>query len=428
MHSPANRLTARRPGRISLWLLLAMFSALLPLKFLAVNSWHFYENRNIQQNAVDAAALAAAETLVDDRLLIGNSADILTLTNEARAQARAYITLNPLPNPQMTLQSQLDGDEQEDVIFGYLAKPSDSTLVALNPVDPAAFPQPLAALNTVFVRGVRSQARGNPVRLFFGPLLLRPTVNIATEATVTLDRFVVGIQGIRELARTPLAPIALFSDPSGAAAKSWENQIEDGAGSDVWQRTATTFVPGSDGLFEMTVTIGSDAYLKNDAGKFAANVNAALLQIGSVPGVAELCAQIENGVSKQDLLDFGQPFVLAPPDNELIVPGTLLGPDATEPEFDDLQTCLQNLQASGAPRIWPLFSGFDSDGHAIVNGFVAARVVDVQVVNDGVDVLKLTLQPTLMSSPTTVTDPDRTALPGQRPILNPFVTRVRFVK
>jgi hypothetical protein len=72
----------------------------------------------------------------------------------------------------------------------------------------------LNVINAVRIHIRRTRARGNPGFLHGAPLLGRRPTDLEAVATAMLDRDVIGFRPTRD-GVVPLAPIALFSDPTG---------------------------------------------------------------------------------------------------------------------------------------------------------------------------------------------------------------------
>lgn len=436
-----------RSGQIAFWLLFALPIILMVL-FLAVNSYLIYDAKTLHQNSIDSAVLAATGVLLDDRLLRQDSAEIDTLIAESRAAAQQYVELNPY-----AVGHHLDL-LTTDVLFGYLDTPLSKTYLAYDPDNPnnllgsvpgACFDPTVAnptikqSINSVRIRGFRTAARNNPVPLLFGPLFLWPYADMVSAATATLDPFVVGFEAVGSQT-VPLAPFALASDPAkaidfqddpipaNANPITWEYQVELQQGTDDYERVTGGFnTPASDDLFEMKVIIGSQALMDDSLTNYA-TVNTAILEIGAVTSIADRCTQLTGGITKQNLTDFGAPFLIDSITNQLVVPGTLIGPDPASADFTSLQNCLNALKLSDQPRAWPLYSGFSS-GDPVITGFVAARITSVDViVLGGVNVLTFTLQPCKMSTASAVTDSTRTNAADMRCLRNPYLSRLRMVE
>src|SRR5437660_12841367 len=85
----------RRPGSVALALLLLLPVLLLTVA-LVIMGGQLLDARTDLQTSADAAALAAVQVFVDDRVLLGKRQDMLELVAEARAEAWAYGQANPV--------------------------------------------------------------------------------------------------------------------------------------------------------------------------------------------------------------------------------------------------------------------------------------------------------------------------------------------
>src|SRR5262249_31356995 len=159
----------------------------------------------------------------------------------------------------------------------------------------------LKTVDAVRVRAERSRERGDPLRLLRGPFLSRVPTDARARATALLDRDVIGVRPLPDIA-APLVPLALLSDPQGKRKRSWEAQVEKEGGSDSWAVDDRGRRPrpaeGSDGLHEMEVRLGGERH------------NACLLQLG-VRSVEELARQVVDGVRLEQLEALGGELVLA---------------------------------------------------------------------------------------------------------------------
>jgi hypothetical protein len=217
-----------------------------------------------------------------------------------------------------------------------------------------------------------------------------------------------------------LAPLALFSDPSGMDPRSWQYQVEVKNAPDAYRYDPAQhqFILDAkgDGLHELAAVMTLDA-----SKAAAANVSVLYLGFSDASGVGQ---QLANGVTVDQLKPVGGQLVLEPSDNRLAVAGNATGPAAGSMDLVSLQQGLQQLQESAEPRVWPLYCGFDGTGQPVLCGFVAARVVTV---TGGSPLFAFTLQPTMISTATAVTDASRRGVGGIA-VVNPYICKVRLVE
>ncbi len=357
----------QRTGALSVWFLLALPLGLL-LGLIAVNRLLLTDLRGIQEAVSDAAALAAAQALVDDHHLVG---DLDPIEAMARLVAQQYADLNPIEGQKLQFVSP-SFPEYDDILFERV-------------------PHPLDPVNTSIVRSVRVhgrnlRSRDAGVKLFGYPLYPLARVDLVTSAAGLLDRAVVGVRPLYGR-NVPLAPIALDET-------KWNRFIE----SQIIGKAFNALPTG-------TFTVGV--------------VEAIPLKIGTTDlnGVA---TQLSAGVTPAEIgaAPFNGEFIV-PPAQTKATPAYLAAAD-----YAPLVAPLQALQASGDARVWPIFSGFDQMTlEPLVNRFVAARVVNVTAVTNPMtmttDAIQLTLRPTAFASPMIVTDTAQT-------VVNPYLSRVRL--
>ena len=402
-------MVSRRRGGISLWLVL--FLPILVTAAALVINFHFLRvGKEELQGAADAAALAAGLALVDDRALLDDPALTGPLLAEAGWHAQRYAAINSV----MGQPLELDPRSDSDLLFGRLDQPRGKLFAY--PQGPRAATAAPMWFNAVRVTAQRSQRRGTAIPLFGAILSGTGSGSVAAAATAFLDRDVIGL-GPRPGQPAPLVPIALLSDPTGNRPASWEFQVPRGGGGDHFRfdRHNLRFLEGSDGLAEMTVQMqvfGQEA--PDDLH------NAALLQIG-VRDWAGLIAQLRHGLTLENLADYPRQQLVLGEDGRLRVPASVWLPPDPDRQAE-LAQMLQALQNRAEHRVWPLFIGLESDRSlAVLTGFVAARIVRVEVEPN---VLRLVLQPCMMSTITAVTDVARRPGVG----VNPYMCKVRLVE
>jgi hypothetical protein len=338
------RLRRRRTGSLTAWTLFAL-PLLLALAFFAVNLQLINASKSGQEAMTDASALAAAQTIVDDEMLAGDAISIDDLERRAAVLAQRYADLNRL-NPKPVIYAD------SDVTFTTLANPYDGTR---------------SLVESVTVTARRTDANDNSsVPLVARGLFTLRSVDIVTASKGLLDRQVAGLRPVF-LNNLPLAPIALLQS-------DWSTQIE------------TAYDPSN----IYTVIL-------DDPSK------AAFLAIGT-SSEAELIDQLANGVNPAQLNNAPYTGAFLLDSSAGLTTPTLAGVTPT-----DLQPVLQSLIDNRVQRVWPLFN-VAGGGSATVVRLMAARVTSATVtkVNPmGPDVLRVTLQPTFLSSPAVVTEPVR---------------------
>jgi Flp pilus assembly protein TadG len=394
-----------RRGNVALITLVSL-TALLMLVALAVGYAGLWEARGALENAADAAALAAAGDLVDDRALLANPSVQVALIQNARADAVAYAASNLVLGEPLVLDPNPTNAPDGDLVFGLVDPARGLAFAAAGDVSEPTNPSVLA-VNAVRVVARRTGDRGNPAGLPLGRWLGTSSADVLAAATAFLDRDVIGFRSTagRPL---PVVPLALLSDPTGANPLAWEAQAANGPDALQFDRASRTFAPGSDGLREVQVQLAR---------------NGCLLEAG-VTTVLDASAQVVAGVPPAQAPD----GIVLGPDNTLTAmtfPGC--GPAADTPDGALLQAALTQLQASAEVRAWPLYRSTGAgSGTAVLTGFVAARVASVAAPAAG-QPITFTLQPAQLATATAVTDAARRGVGGIN-VVNPYVCKVRLVE
>jgi Flp pilus assembly protein TadG len=415
-----------RRGALSVYLIVSL-PALLLAVLLGINAGYLVEGRTTLQNSADAAALAAAQGLVDDRTLLDDPALMRQVIEDARQAAISYADANPALGLPVALEPNLENDPDGDIVFGALEAPRDRHLVLTDLGAPCE--EFLKLTNTVRVTARRTEERGNPIKIVGGPFLSVLPTDAVIPATATLDRRLVGFRPAGRIP-VPLVPIALLSDPTGRNRDSWEFQVEQHGGGDHWRFDRTLYQAvrddKGDGLFEMAVKLGrapgrGDQHGKKDDEDRKSNACLLLFGAGDLPDVAR---QFRSGLTEQDLAQLGGELRLGVDNKEAAVPGVPWAPGSAESQV--LLQCLEELRLAGTPRVWPLFTGLHPDsGMPVLSGFVAARVVDVESGQAGSS-LSFKVQPCAMSTVTALTDSGRDGKGGAMP--NRYICKVRLVE
>lgn len=435
---------SRRRGGITPFVLIS-FGVFMVALAVAVDTARLFEAQTALRGSLDAAALAAARALVDDDLLrkSPNPSLVPDLLDWSRQQATALAQANAYSGqgPQL--------DPASDIAFGFInhAPPGTSFQGVADPehlcLDAGDFALP--CINAVRVTARRSEAQGNAVPLLFSGIIGFNTTDMTETATALVDRDVIGFRPLGE-ALIPLAPIGLrkgpFIDP-----RSWDYQVANGP--DLWSfdRQGQSFAAGLDGISELTfdIPLAGQAPLCGDL----VNPPACLLVIGtgftvpgSPPGVdwTRMSHQISEGIGAADLTSasLGGQLVLShfddqnadadDGDDRLVLPVSVLAPAQGS---DQLVAALHDLRQSGQPRVWPLFTDYlPSEGVVVVRGFVAARVIQAEVIQTSpmpglsCSKIRITLQPATMATGTAITDAGRRAAnPG---LFNRYICKVRL--
>jgi hypothetical protein len=416
--------------------MLAMLLLLMLFGALVIDSFYVAAARVQQENATDAAALAAAEVLATEALLFADpslyaTANPSSLFANAAQAARDFGAKNFVGGKPLNILPA-------DVSFDIVQIPSRA-IVGSQSADPtvasALTPTQRRSINAVQVVGRRTKGRGSPLTL---PLFNGIGYQMTTRSEAVLDGYVYGftpyVMGfdptasppletavtpsnpIAEGLNIPLVPLAIFSDPTGSSPQSWESQVE----------SSVDFTsPNALAYGTMTITIGnanfSAAQLYNGG-----TLNATFLAIGtnyttnppnkymSDGTNRTINDQILNGsgIAPADYFAFytgngNLPLALnrtTDPPGPLVCPGTPVGPFPDTADFATLAGSLASLR--NVPMVWPLFTGYDASipPKVIVSGFVVARVSGVQPMTvAGQTCLQVQLTPSLRATKTALT-------------------------
>ena len=322
------------------------------------------------RNAGVAASLAGCEDLADDDLLGHQPDRIRSVLDRAARSAAEVAHRNTIAGrrPELT---------PDDVTFGTLDRAVGGQFV---PLHPNASTTDLSLVNAIEVT-VRQPGKSE----------------VFTRVTALLDRSVIGFRPWSEKS-APVVPVALHADTDAEDHFGWNDSCHR-TDHDEWafDRDQKRFVPGKDGLPEIRVRVG-----RQPTGRSEEVCGFPLVIGSSTP--AESVDQIRSGLSTEILTSPGLngEFKLSEGASQPI--GGI--PDLFEGRMrDSAEQAFRALMLVGEPRAWPLFSGFDDDGRAVLIGFTAARVVAVERISEGG--LILTLQPALLATPTAITDPAR---------------------
>jgi len=417
-----------RRGAISVALL--VFYGIMLIVLIAVVqqlSWRSHARVELQ-NADDAAAHAAACTLVTDSVFAlpyvsGTSMvdDRAALIQNAFAVGKQFAALNRVVGKPLVLADNPQNLTDGELYVGTLDAPLSRTFINLtNPYYDPYNPD----LNAVRVVTRRERA--------------------AASATYYADRDVLGFRVRPTLSSSPLfpaiplVPIAILSDPcppsgntlacwASKGPSTWENQI---------MARQSVGGPGASGFPTIALTL-------TEGGGAGNNGQLVYLDPGN-PSFATLLAQAAGGVAYGDLpangVQLQGQFLL----NNSITPSMNFATPLTQPlplptmssggGAAALQTSLQGIV--GQRRVWMLYSfvpdpNNNNNPTFAVVGFVAARVLSVTVGNvpmsSTLSQVTIVLQPSALITETAVTARHRRDL-GPRSLYNPYIARVRIVE
>jgi hypothetical protein len=418
--------TTLRAGSIAIAALLAL-PAMLMLLVVGLSSRQFNDIHIRMQNEADAAALAGADALAGDALLRGrylsgsNSNELYSLLQSSQTIINYYAQVNPVYGGYSTPTWDPANPTQGDIIFGAYDRTLATPFAPVTIVDGMGDPEPgLQAINSVRVFMRRTQATNNPIIIPSMPFVGTGLIDSTTVSTAMLDGDLQGFMPLFPTVAIPLVPCALdYATVTNQTTPPYTDNL-------TYDPTTQTFVAGQDSLPELTLT------LTTPTPPVGVSATAALLNIG-VTASADVQTQIVGGIQPAQLA--GAPFdgafllqpntSVSPAQLQLAVPGQQYFASSDGPNLAAAFNQIAQTPFTG--RLWPIFNGFDNSGQPIVIAFIAARLASVQTETDlmgNVQAITLTLQPTLVTAPSAVTN---SAYRGYVGVPNLTIAKLRLV-
>ncbi len=449
----SGRIRIARRGRITPLLLFVITMTFL-CGILVINSFFVTQQRVQQQNAIDAAALAAAEVLAQEAFLYANPS-IYDVANCPMPDPDPAKQKTPIPDPTKPLfcqATQVAVDfarknyvagrplelRAEDVVFSITDVKTRSTqawMYAAGPNVNSAIP-PLTLAQKRTINGVQvycrtALERGKTIRM---PFLTGMAWDVASRSEAILDGYVYGFQtdpGTPEHPGTINIPLA----PLGLSEQSWREQVEANVQLPEAYSSDERLPYG-----DFKVMIGA---IPQDPHAYDCRVIAPILYFGTAT-IAEATSQFNADNPGITPTQYGvylqtnaqNPFALDLKTLKTTLPAAphSIGGDDN---LATLESNLQGLKKTEKRLIWPLISGYNdanAQKKAIITGFVAARIIQVRRVSyhlltdrngetvpgskkegpcdEGLDnegrlrrryeVLELTLHPTLLATSTSM--------------------------
>jgi len=327
---------------------------LLAFAALSVDIGQLYNAKAQLQQCADAAALAGAATLVDERRLRENGGTTLEIEMAVRSTAREYVTRNHVLGEGVTVDLNVPNSIDGDILLGTLGNLSDYH-EALSIANPATY-------NSVYVRVCRDTERNGPIALYFARIMGLYTANVRAEATATIEDDVVGYRVTPTSGNAGLMPFALHVDAwtalmAGTTPTGDQYEYDPDTGE---------VDPGTDGVVEINF------YPGGGAGQLPPG-NFGTVDIGSSSNSTnDIRRQILEGVSAEDLAYHGGELKLGA-DGTL----TLEGDPGLSAGFKDALEAIV-----GQPRAVPLFSEVSGNGNNAeytIVGFAGIRIMDVKL-------------------------------------------------
>ena len=355
--------------------------------------------------AAEAAALAAAGRLADDDRL-RTTADTTAIIEAARFTAVAIAADNRVAGSEVHLDSSPDGD----IRFGVVT--DDPTTG--EPVFLETDHHP----SSVIVRAQAIRRRGNGVALFFRNLTGVETGNVASIAEASINNHVIGFHAILG-ANVPAMPLGILeSDTTGSRNDTWDWQIVQQHGQDLYGYDETTHsvTQSPDGIREMVLTSTSSSSQGNPTQEAASQVTSPNFQIIDAGNglIEKQCRrQILEGWDEDDLTTFGGEFILT---------GTPVSIEGTDKLLSGLNDDF--VKMIGHKRICVLYQDpGQSNGSGIkrllATQFVAGRILAIE--GTGTETTQIVFQPTVMATRTAIIDQSQSD-----ELANPYVYNLQL--
>lgn len=422
-----------RLGGFSVWAICGL-GVLLAVLVVVVDLGMIWNAQAEMRAVADSVALASAQTwaqhLSPTTKVLMPPAALAAASDEALRHVNIHAadgTLSLIANPENLPEG--------DIVFGFYDRPTGFV---------PARKEDLASpwLNAVRITIRRDRKHGNAPGLIFGPLFGWSVAEVQVSAVAVLQRHIVGLQCTDGQA-IPMVPIAILSDPTGQSGDSWEVQVHaeqtttlsaEAGNEDGPVVRVRLPVAASDVLTPMQPT--NAAVQPSDSG--LTRNNACVVQIGT-DSWAQVVRQTATGVLPNDLRsdDFDGRLALDSQTGIRPLPAWLQLPSLDQRELADMLTTLDGLKERKEVRIWPLFVGFlppaNSDGNsangsrmetAAVNGFVAARILRIEMKTAESTYVEIVLQPQLLLTRTVIPAPALSLNRlGEDSVWNPYLTQ-----
>jgi hypothetical protein len=374
------RLNSARRGRIGA-ILLAVLTITFVCGILVVNSFFVAQIRVQQENATDAAALAAAEVLAQEDFLYGEptlyvvkqdvtSGLAFPIFRNAAQAAIDFAAKNYVNGKRFELR----GEDIEFHCTDVQARTSRGSMAAVDPPESALTLAQKRGLNSVQVTGHHTTSRGNAVPL---PILGGISWEMSTRSEAVLDGYIYGFHA------DPLGEVNIPLAPIGLNARSWMEQVEAPV-----DRTLATPAKGRLPFGDFKVMLGAIAQDPDyhDCTKIAPMIHVGTTTLAQSamqlsphnPGITPAHHQAHLKANNN------LPFALDPTTLQLPLSAA---PHANQDNggIGPMEANLLGLKNKNTRLIWPLISGYNNSAKeqrkAVITGFVAARVINVKRVS-----------------------------------------------
>ncbi len=354
MKANHNRPARSRHGSILLLtaLLLVFMVALLAF---AIDVGYLEVAKVQLQQSADAAALAAAEELVDTNAVTG-VVNMSAPITRARNAAVQYAGLNTVCNSAPVVNSNTGNGTSGDIVIGYLSDPSNRAL-AMDFSNQDVF-------NAVQVRVQRTSAENGEVGLFFAHLLGHNSQAVQTTATAAIVHNFNGFQMPSDDSNLMMLPFAYDK-------QTWDKLIAGTADPEIsdhysWNDATKQISAGSDQVREVNLYPGSNVLLPSG--------NRGTVDIGSSNNsTADIARQITQGINASDMAYMPGNKVALNAQGAL----TLNGDTGISAGVKDELASIE-----GQPRIICLYStvvGPGNNAQYTIVGFAGVRIMAVKL-------------------------------------------------
>lgn len=273
-----------------------MLVVLLGFAALTIDVGYLQIVRTQCQAAADAAAMAAAPSLLDASSVFGTASGDDRL-HAVRDRAVAYGALNLITGKPCLLRDNIVNDPSGDVVCGTASSVSSASLEYADP----------ATYNAVTVTARRTDGHPNgSVPVFFAGILGIRSAQTAAAATAMVDSNFAGIRASDS--GSPLTPFAI-------KVGTWEDEVVNGTDEFGYSGDAGIIRHGDD-IPEVRLYVANGAGSGKKKGGAAdpcdgAPGNYGLLNVGNGSnGVPTLRRQIIDGISSDDLVSLtGEPMI-----------------------------------------------------------------------------------------------------------------------
>jgi hypothetical protein len=357
------------------------------------------------QVACDAAALAGAAQLAVPFPVVAadgvlDSEELARLT-AARREAQYFAAQNLVAGQPLMLETNTSNRPDGNIVVGQL----DDSVTAGNRLTPW---QGWGPCNGVRVQVFRTRALGDPVTLGLGRLLGIPGIDLHVLAEAAVDQRIFGFRPV-EPVRVPLVPAVI------------SREVLEGGGAlpgelspDAAPQPTDRYALDASGCWRLEPDGIPELVLRFDpltASEKSGDVCLFWTAPHSNLKIGELREQIAIGFDDHQLAQLGGEFGL-PRQGELRLPGIALPASAM---CDPLRAWLQAI--CGQPRIWTWGDWEAADASCRITGFLAARLVDCYLSDDG---LHVAIQPCFLQT--------CTAMVRSGELRNPWLGKLALIR